>query len=166
MKKIVSVIIIVTSLLVVFYIIGTRKRTVPNQKTVDTVFVGPKEYHESFESSAGSAKLFYEKYRLALDNLETKNFPEAIRLFNECIPDAGLGIEKGMVYNRLAQIYKELNDLRSELIYTELTIKFSANKVLNEERAHRVAQLRQLLAASATKASADPSSGGKKGLDE
>lgn len=146
MKKIFVFIVVIALMIAAVYLVRTNKKLGLGSKPIDTVFVGAKEYQESFDSAGGSAKLFYEKYRLALDNLETRNFSEAIKLFNECIPQAGIGIEKGMVYDRLAKIYRELNDLESELKYTELTIKFSANQVLNDDYRNRAIEIRQLLA--------------------
>ncbi len=147
MKKLLVIFIITLVAIGVSWKIFSRLNKNAAKKPVETVFIAPKEYTESFEKSTASARLFYEKYRRALDQLKHENYQEAIQSFNECVPEAGIGIEKGMVYNRLVQIYKALDDPQNELKYTELTIKFSANTVLNEELSRRAAELRQLLSA-------------------
>lgn len=145
MKKINTIVGFALVLVIVvafFWIKGQNKN-----QTVDTVFLGAKEYKSTFQESTKSAKSFYDLFNKGLEASNSGDQQTAIKLLNECLPYVGIGLEKGMVYKKLAEIYRTQGNLEKELFYIEEWPKYSMNKELNEEATLRAAELRQLLAA-------------------
>lgn len=89
---------------------------------------------------------FYSIYDKAVENISNRNYEEAIVQLNQSLKYIGIGLEKGMVYKRLAEIYKIKGDLKQELFYVEQWPKYSMNAQLNEEASRRAVEIRQILA--------------------
>jgi tetratricopeptide (TPR) repeat protein len=93
---------------------------------------------------------FYGIYDRAIASINVGNYDEAITLLNQALEHIGMGLEKGMVYKRLAEIYKVKGDLNKELYYAEEFPKYSMNKELNQQFLQRAAEIRQILASERT----------------
>ena len=115
---------------------------VSKKKTVDTVFLGPQEYKATFDESVKGAGQFYDLYGRARDRAKAGDYDNAIKLLNDSLSYVGDGLEKGMVYKKLAEIYRAQGNLEKELFYIEEFPKYSMNKELNEEAKLRTAELR------------------------
>jgi len=145
MKKnsvIFSLVFILAIAVASFLIKGQKK-----DQVADTIFLGPKEYKATFQESAKSAKPFYDLFNKALEASNSGDQETAIKLLNESLPYVGISFEKGMVYKKLAEIYRTQNNLEKELFYIEEWPKYSMNSQLNEEAKLRAAEIRQLFAA-------------------
>ena len=63
---------------------------------------------------------FYRLYERAQEEMDNKEYENAVKSLEESLPFAKISIEKGMVYVRLAEIYKTLstrkNNIHSALI--------------------------------------------------
>ena len=118
-----------------------------NGQVIDTVFLGPEEYKPTFDESMKSARGFYDLYGRARESSKAGDYDMAIKLLNESLPYVGIGLEKGMVYKKLAEVYHKQGNLEKELFYIEEWPKYSMNQQLNEEAKHRAAEIRSLLAA-------------------
>lgn len=111
----------------------------------DVVFLGPKKNEILFRESSKNAKVFYDLYDKARTLKDAGDYQEAIQLYNQSLSYVALGPEKAMVYSKLAEIYKGLNDLEMELKYVELEPQHSANPQLNEQCYQRAEELRKLI---------------------
>lgn len=145
MKKQITLWVIFTlsviTLISFFYI---KQKT---SKTREVVFLGPKEYGQTFGESVKSAKSFYDLFNKALDASNSGNQETAIKLLNESLPHVGIGIEKGMVYKKLAEIYRGQGNLEKELFYVQEWPKYSMNQQINEEAKFRATEIHSFLAA-------------------
>lgn len=126
------------------------KRPLVKETTVDTVFLGPKGHQAAFEQSAASGRDFYDLNGKAGDSIKAGDYQNAIKLLNESLPHVGIGIEKGMVYKKLAEIYRDLGDMENELKYLELLPKYVMNQDVKNRVAMRVEEIRSILANAET----------------
>lgn len=148
MKKYIFILIVVFVIAIpVSLVLIKRFSAVPKKGTVDTVFLGPKEYKVTFDESAGSAKEFYDLYGKARDSVEVGDYDTAIKLLNESLSHIGIGLERGMVYKKLAEIYRAQGNLEKELYYIEELPKYSMNQQFNEELKLRATEIHKLLSA-------------------
>lgn len=143
---------IILSLLVlsVLIFISIRGIFFPNQKQSGIVFIAPEKYKTTFEQSADSGKLFYDLYGKAKESIKTNDYESAIMYLNRSLEYVGMGLEKGMVYSKLAEIYKTQGNLEKELFYVQQIPQYTLNEKINEEAKHRVAEIRSLLARKET----------------
>lgn len=146
MKKYIIVFIVVLIAILVSLNLIKRFSVISKKAPVDAVFLGPKEYKATFNESMGSAREFYDLYGKARDSAKVGDYDTAIKLLNESLPHIGIGLERGMVYKKLAEIYQTQGNLEKELYYVKEFPKYSMNAQLNEEASRRAAEIRQLLA--------------------
>lgn len=149
MKKIIVFGIIIIALVSLFLI--TRSAMVAKKKTVDTVFLGPQEYKATFDESIKGAGEFYDLYGKARNSTKAGDYENAIKLLNESLSYVGDGLEKGMVYKDLAQIYRDLGNLEKELEYVELLPKYTMNEDIKLGCAKRAEEIRMIMANPGTK---------------
>ncbi len=101
--------------------------------------------NKGFAESLNNSGQFYKIFREALDSEERGDKKTAIKLFNDCVPRATIGIERGMVYYELIKIYHDLGDLEQELKYSELLPRYSMNQKDNQEAMQRAEEIRKIL---------------------
>jgi tetratricopeptide (TPR) repeat protein len=115
------------------------------KKEADVVFVGPKEYKPTFDQSVANAKSFYDLYGKARESIKVGDYEMAIKLLNDSLPHVGIGIEKGMVYRELTEIYRDLGNLNKELKYIELLPKYTMNDTEKLRCAQRAEEIRSIM---------------------
>ena len=124
--------------------LGTKKT---NAEPVDMVFLGDKQYKPTFDQSAKSAKAFYELYERGVLAKRAGKYNESIDILNQSLPFVGMGPEKAMVYEELAEIYRAQGNLEKELFYLEEIPKYTMSDRIKKESADRAAEIRHLRAA-------------------
>ncbi len=137
---------IVAVMAIVSVLLILRSMVAPKKEAVNTIFVGPGEYKATFDKAMEGAGEFYDLYGKARNSAKAGDYESAIKLLNESLLHVGDGLEKGMVYKKLAEIYRTQDNLEKELFYVEEWPKYSMNPQLNEEAKLRAAKIRQLLA--------------------
>lgn len=142
-----SVTIILSLLVLSVLIFISMRGFFPNKKQSGIIVFVPEKYKTTFEQSADSGKLFYDLYGKAKKSVKTNDYESAIKYLNRSLEYVGMGLEKGMVYSKLAEIYKTQGDLEKELFYVQQIPQYTLNEKINEEAKLRAAEIRSLLAA-------------------
>ena len=118
---------------------------------VNAVFIGPEKYKSSFEQSMTIGRQFYDLYGKARESIKINDYDSAIAYLNESLQYVGIGLEKGMVYSKLAEIYRVQGNLERELFYIDQVPKYTLNEQINEEAKRRAAEIRTQLVAESKK---------------
>ena len=138
-------IILVAFALTLAFVFLIRKTTITNRRGNGSVFIAPGKYKATFDKSIESGDKFYNLYGKARESISAGHYEDAIKFLNESESYVGDGLEKGMVYKKLAEIYRKQGNLEKELYYVEEWPKYSMNQQINEEAKSRAAEIRRIL---------------------
>lgn len=114
---------------------------------MDTVFVGPEKYQNTFAEALKSAEESAAPFRRAGQLMEAGEYDAALEAFKESLQKSHRSIEKTMAYRGLQMVYNKQGNLRGELEAIESWFAEAGEKANNPEFERRAAEIRQLLAA-------------------
>ena len=117
------------------------------KKPVDSVFVGPEKYQNSFGEALNRAEESAAPFRRAGQLMEAGEYDAALEALNESLLKSTRSIEKTMVYRRRQVVFNKLGNLEKELEAIESWFAEAGKNANNPDFERRAAEIRQILSA-------------------
>ncbi len=112
-----------------------------------TVFFGPEEYREGIVSASKNPRKYFDALEAGEELAKQGDYNGAIGYFKKSLQYISLEPQKATVYQKIADAYKSLGDMESELSAVLMVERFTKNDSVKVAYKQRADQIRQALAA-------------------